>query len=332
MTDPVSTTEGLAITHTAAEGTLIEGTARGDGSPAVLKECGWRWRRNLGSWYVPRSRDVPADTQRIEATATGLRAVGFAVTVFVDDQQRDTDQVEADRVTRQAERVNALGEVVDRRAAEADRLESTASGMAAGIPFGQPILVGHHSQARDTRYRERIAALSDRAVQARAELREAEHRYAAAAAGTGARYSPVTVANRLERLAANIRDAERRLAGYSHTFAGGYVETYPPATGAHRERLLAELNRAGDQHAYWSTVRAEQVAAGTVTDHSRETVHPGDQVRIRNRWVRVVRANRTTVSVTTAYDWTDTAPYAEIQQVRRAGAVAPEQAPAGSKQ
>ena len=47
----------LTITHTAAEGTLIEGTSRADGTNHILKACGWRWSRNLGAWYVPASRD-----------------------------------------------------------------------------------------------------------------------------------------------------------------------------------------------------------------------------------------------------------------------------------
>lgn len=42
------------------------------------------------------------------------------------------------------------------RRLEADRRLNTASTMAAGIPFGQPILIGHHSETRDRNYRERI--------------------------------------------------------------------------------------------------------------------------------------------------------------------------------
>lgn len=313
MSDETPTGSDLVISHTAAEGTLVAGTARGDGSAPVLKANAWRWSRNLGSWYVPRSRDVAPDTSRVETTAARLRDAGFTVTVTIDSGHRDAAQIEADRVERQTERVANLGESVQRRVEHAEHLEATASAMAAGIPFGQPILIGHHSQARDTRHRERIASLSDRAVTARVELCEAQHRYAQAAAGTGARYAPVTVANRVERLAAAIRDAERRLAGYSHTFAGGHVETYPPAEGEHRARLIAQLDRAQNQHGYWQTVRAEQIATGTATGYSQETVHRGDSVRIRGRWVEVVRANRKTVSVTTGHSWTDTVPYAEIQ-------------------
>ena len=39
---------------------------------------------------------------------------------------------------------------------EAERLHEHAHQMADVIPFGQPILVGHHSEGRDRRYRERI--------------------------------------------------------------------------------------------------------------------------------------------------------------------------------
>jgi hypothetical protein len=56
---------------------------------------------------------------------------------------------------------------------EADSLYGRASKMADIIPFGQPILVGHHSEGRDRRYRGRISstfrkafALSDKAAEA----------------------------------------------------------------------------------------------------------------------------------------------------------------------
>lgn len=67
----------------------------------------------------------------------------------------------------------------ERREARAERLRGWAakrevkaeagfersSQMADAIPFGQPILLGHHSQGRDTRYRERIIATGQRALE-----------------------------------------------------------------------------------------------------------------------------------------------------------------------
>ena len=35
----------IAITHTPATGTTLEGTTRGDGTNQLLKPHGWRWSR-----------------------------------------------------------------------------------------------------------------------------------------------------------------------------------------------------------------------------------------------------------------------------------------------
>mgnify|MGYP001793418424 CR=1 FL=1 len=65
------------ITHSREAGTLIEGTAKGDGSNIILKASGWCWSRNLGTWYVPNSRDRGARGHIINGTAEQLRAAGF---------------------------------------------------------------------------------------------------------------------------------------------------------------------------------------------------------------------------------------------------------------
>lgn len=55
--------------------------------------------------------------------------------------------------------------------AKSDAAFATAAKRAEAIPFGQPVLVGHHSEKRDRNYRARIHAGMDRGV---AELRKAE--------------------------------------------------------------------------------------------------------------------------------------------------------------
>ncbi|WP_198418979.1 hypothetical protein [Cryobacterium sp. TMT3-29-2] len=64
-------------------------------------------------------------------------------------------------------------------------------------------------------------------------------------------------------------------------------------------------------------MRTAQIESGTATGYDRSTVKKGDRVKIRGQWREVVRANPKTVSVSTGYTWTDTAPYAEIQQHQR---------------
>ena len=82
----------LTITHSAAAGTMIEGTARGDGSAPLLRQTGWRWSRTLGAWYVPRSRDRRADRPLIDRTVRLLTDAGFTVRTELDDTPRPAAQ------------------------------------------------------------------------------------------------------------------------------------------------------------------------------------------------------------------------------------------------
>lgn len=67
--------------------------------------------------------------------------------------------------------------------AEAGRLHDQAHEMASVIPLGQPILVGHYSEGRDRRYRERIHNTFGKAF---ATMDKADHyEQKAASVGTG---------------------------------------------------------------------------------------------------------------------------------------------------
>ena len=67
--------------------------------------------------------------------------------------------------------------------AKAGNLHARARSMASMIPLGQPILVGHHSEGRDRRYRDRIGGLYQKSFEA--ESRAKDLRGRAAAVGTG---------------------------------------------------------------------------------------------------------------------------------------------------
>lgn len=81
------------------------------------------------------------------------------------------------KVTGRIERLRARAAA---RADEATALDASARRMADVIPLGQPILVGHHSEGRDRRYRERIRRTWDRAMERRHEAERLERRAAAA--------------------------------------------------------------------------------------------------------------------------------------------------------
>jgi hypothetical protein len=67
----------------------------------------------------------------------------------IDDEDRTL-------VERAEERSERFSEYSDKRSEDADRAHNSVSAIADGIPFGQPILVGHHSERRARKDAERI--------------------------------------------------------------------------------------------------------------------------------------------------------------------------------
>ena len=308
----------LNITHTPAEGTLIDGTAKGDGTADALRSNGWRWSRALGSWYVPHSRDREVKHHVIERTAAQLQEAGFTVTVSIDSTRRSTATVESDLMARREGRAEALDAKANRRAdtaaAEADRAARSLRRLPEG---GEPIHVGHHSEGAHRNAIAKADAAIRRSIDADDDARRARARADIAAGANDARYAPITVANRIEKLRAEHAGIRRRLDGYSRTLPGGYLDITSPATGAYAERLQDELTHVEEQRSYWQAVRDEQIAAGLVADHSRDTIQPGDRIRYVGTWCTVTRTNAKSVSIIDAYGHRGTVPYTHIRDHHR---------------
>lgn len=289
----------LTITHTHEAGTLIEGTERGDGTADILKANGWRWGRSIASWFIPQSRDKSAKSWKIDATRSALEAAGFDVVTEIDNERRrSAAEIEADKMERLGARVEALDAKSERATAADDAAYAKALGALSRLPEGgEPIHVGHHSESRHRNAIAKADTAMRRSVEAGEYAREIERRAQVAAASTEARYAPLAVARRIERIKTDIRGYERRISGSSHTFAGGYVETTSAATGDYAVRLTAELEGMRDDLAFWEGIRAAQVASGATTDYSRETVAKGDKVRFWGGWALVTRTNAKSVSV-----------------------------------
>lgn len=311
----------LNITHTATEGTLIDGTSRGDGTADVLKAGGWRWSRTLGSWYVPQSRDRDAKTRIIHSTADRLRAAGYDVEVDIDNTSRPAEQVEADRIERQEQRAGTLDAKAERLAGRAAAADAALDAMPR-YPLGQPILVGHHSEGRMRRDLARLDRAMRTAIDATETAVEAAARADAAAATTRHRYNPLTVGNRIETLEADIRRLERARDGHTRTLftrpdGTKEVDTFPATGGPYRDEIQRRINTLGDQVTYWRNVLKEAVEAGEVTLYDSTTVAAGDEVQVQGTWYVVVRTNKRTVTLPTGYSWTQTVPYRHIRGHRR---------------
>jgi hypothetical protein len=66
---------------------------------------------------------------------------------------------------RRLAKAERLREWADKREAKASAAFEQAHSMSEAIPFGQPILVGHYSEGRDRRYRDRILTTGLRGVE-----------------------------------------------------------------------------------------------------------------------------------------------------------------------
>ena len=293
---------------------MVDGTARGDGSAPVLKAHRFRWSRTLGCWYLPHTRDRMAQRHLVDAVAAALEVAGFAVTVEINDVHRATADVEADRAQRMSDRAAGLDAKARRYEASSEAAQAAADRISDAIPFGQPILVGHHSEGRHRRDLDRIHRLTERSWDDDRTARVAAERAEIARAGQDTRNTPRAVQARIERLETRHRQLTRWIDGSSHTFAGGYVETTAPATGDRFDRLTAERGQVADQLTHWRGVLAELEQAGA-TVYSPDTIATGDAVQVGWGWRRVVRVNKRTVTVDDLYQpgHTGTIPYHNIK-------------------
>lgn len=268
----------LTITHTHEAGTLVDGTSR-----------------SIGAWYVPHSRDRIATGWKIDQTAAALRVAGFSVDVDIDNTPRGTAEVEIDKQARQAGRVDALTTKADRKHATAEGRWAAADRAHNALPpGGEPVKIGHHSAPSHLRAIDRAHDTIGKAITADADAAEADRRLREAAAGTGARNSAITVGNRIETLAADVRRMER---DHSYSRARAARAGTDPDT----LHVQPELVQARDQLGYWRAQRAAAIAAGDVVDHGRHNVRAGDQVQIGGSWYNVRRANTKTVRVDTRF-------------------------------
>lgn len=304
---------GITITHTPSAGTLLEGTSRGDGVNEILKAHGWKWGRGLGKWYVPQSRDNTPKLQIIEETTKALTAAHHTVHVHLDHSVRSTTEVEADLAGRAAQRAQHLQGVAERKAHEANEAEQAFFAARRRLPAaGEPVKAGHHSETRHLQAIDKANAAWKSSVEADQAALQALDKAETAHHATGARNNPQTVANRLEKLTAQMRQLKRSIGGYTANRATPYEREVPPASGEAKTRAQEEMAALAEQIQYWQSVQREHLKAGRIGNYSKDTISPGDYVLIGPHWHQVLRANAKTVSVDNT-GRTGKAPYTSIK-------------------
>lgn len=316
----------LTIRHTHLDGTLLEGSSKGDGVLDIVKRHGFRWFPSIAAIGIRQSRDHVAKRHLINGAADALRAAGHEVTVEIDDTPRIRAEVLADQAVRLDDRADALQAKAARRAGEAEALWAYSDRLVEHIPFGQPILVGHHSERGHRRTLERAQNAAFAAVARGAEARATQRR--ADVVGVTARVAetPTAALRRIERLEAELRGIDRDLNGHTRRHLNGngdpvYVFKHEGAeVGSDwHASLTARREQIGLQLEHDRATVAAAVESGGITVYDRTTLHVGDRVttsrRADARWYEVRKVNQKTVSVPSGYSWLDKIPMTEIRQV-----------------
>jgi phospholipid N-methyltransferase len=176
----------------------------------------------------------------------------------------DEDTSLTDRAEERAERFDGYQ---DNRREDADRAHAAVSAIADGIPFGQPILVGHHSERHARRDAEKIENGMRRAVKA---WKTAEYwKYRAAGAIRHAKYKerPDVRARRIKTIEADRRKSLRNKDAADRSLRLWQTVADPDASPIRRkdgtpmttrDRALAIANT---EHGYavWSDLDANRI-------------------------------------------------------------------------
>lgn len=107
---------------------------------------------------------------------------------------------------RKRAKIDRLEERAERAEGRSEQLHKESSDMFDAIPFGQPILVGHHSEKADRSYRNRASRKMDRAIE---ESDKGKHYRSRAAAADSNRKISSDDPEAVQKLKAKIESAEK---------------------------------------------------------------------------------------------------------------------------
>ncbi|UQA95648.1 DUF3560 domain-containing protein [Streptomyces halobius] len=300
----------ITISHTHADGTILEGSSRGDGVWEILRglrDNWWFTKGPAGFLYIKNTRDRAARLVAIETAAKELEAAGHTVTVEIDDTVRDNATVREAQHERLEDRRAALKAKGEKLAAKSEALHRASDAMVEHLPLGQPVMPGKRGQA----HRRLLERSVDTAINGALTAQEAKRmpaRIEGSRRAEAYKERPDVTARRVERLEAELRSLDRRMARLS----------MHPETGSETLRKQYEGERAVlvERIARDRKVLEEATAAGLYGQYSKTNVHKGDRILIRGRWRQVARSNPKSVSVTTGYSWTDRYGWEEVRGLR----------------
>jgi Domain of unknown function (DUF3560) len=180
--------------------------------------------------------------------------------------------------------------------------------IADGIPLGQPILVGHHSETRHRRDVERMHSNKLKQID---KLDYAEHlqerAFIAQAKSEKRHYTLEYLGNRIQECQAKLNSIQRRLNGKEL----GILESI---TNNPKVRSIWEQEKAQiqEQLDYWQSIVEEK---GGVK-YNKDNIQIGDWIKSTGWWYQVYRINKKSVSCRyfqPNQGWNNTVEYFDIR-------------------
>jgi hypothetical protein len=275
----------IVISHDHEDGTRLAGSTKGDGVLEIVSRHRFEWRRGAGI-CIRNSRDRFADLRSIDAAAEALRDKGWRVAVEVDDVWRPAAVREEARGARVTARVERRTARATRKFAEGDRRRAGSRTIAQGIPFGQPILIGHHSEGRHRRALERIEAGYRAAFAAYDYAEHLASTAAGAEANEAAKHRPRAIMRRIETMEADRRRWLRSLEDAERCEAVNQMR-----------RLSLEIEKVTEDIRYQRAKLGDLAESGAFVAWGPEHFQRGDLVNVGGMWCTVRRVNKKSVSV-----------------------------------
>lgn len=190
-----------------------------------------------------------------------------------------------------AERAEHYKARAERATERANAAQGKADAISSLIPFGQPILVGHHSERRHRRDLDKIHTNMRKAIEEQEKAQALQHRAEVAERHQEEKQDPGTIYRRLDKIRKDLASTEHIIASYcpaetreSWELVGG---TIIPLEEYERRRIVltAEVER----------LEAALKAAGRLPVDNIY-LQKGDLILIHGHLVEVTRINKKTIS------------------------------------
>lgn len=269
----------LVVAHDPGEGTTIRTKSRAwNDAIKGLFYPRFVWSGSRTAWYVQHSADKATPPYNLTRIADELRKAGATVAVRrVGGPARSFAEQVEDRKRRAEERADRYSGYAESAAGRAAAAYQKADRISERFYLGQPILVGHHSEARARRDQERMHDAMRKSFQESDKAGHWQHRASAAEKFTERLERPDVVIRRIERLeeeqrkmaraGQNTEEQDEQIAYWKDWLKKHGKRPYGPGDFRQGDRLRGyAILKVGDKSITIATRRMDWAAQSAISE------------------------------------------------------------------